>query len=148
MEFRIPDLLTELISKGIWPGDGKSAMSQNLRSLVAPERVRLFAAEEKIIYLQPPPFHTIADEVARYGPGDFWRRFGALEQIVPAEALVIGDFGIGSDAPIVLNYAKSWSEPPVYRLRWGPDRRTNWVQGAGSFGEFAGMLGLSGVDGA
>jgi hypothetical protein len=143
MEFRIPDLLAELISKGIWPANGKLAMSQNLRSLVAPERVRLFAAEEKIIYLLPPPFHTIAEEVSRGGAGDFWERFGALEQIVPSKAVVIGDFGIGSDAPIVLNYAKSLSEPPVYRLRWGPNTQTNWVQGAASFEEFATILGLA-----
>ena len=78
------------------------------------------------------------------GAGDFWERFGALHQIVPEKALIIGDFGLGSDAPIVLDFAKDASNPPVLRLRWGSDQRNDWVLGARDFDEFAEMLGLAG----
>jgi hypothetical protein len=144
MQFVIPDLLTQLLADGIWPSDSKAEMSQNLRSLVPPDRVRLFAADEDTICFQAPPFRTIAHYVASGRSADFWPKFGALEQIVPSEALVIGDFGLGSDASIILNYARSASQPPVWRLRWGPATQTAWVQGAASFEEFIALLGLTG----
>jgi hypothetical protein len=31
----------------------------------------------------------------------------------------------------------------VFRLRWGPDGRNEWVQGARDFDEFAEILGLA-----
>ena len=42
----------------------------------------------------------VAEYAAGDGSGDFWPRFGALEQIVPEKVVIIGDFGPGSDAPI------------------------------------------------
>jgi hypothetical protein len=69
---------------------------------------------------------------------------GALDEIAPEKALIIADFGLGSDAPIVLNYSVYSNNPPVFRLRWGPDGLTTWVQAADGFGEFAEMLGLTG----
>ena len=113
MDFAIPDLLAQLLARGIWPADSSAGRSQNLQSLVPPDRVRLFAAEQDTIWFQPPPFRTIAHCVVAGGSADFWPKFGALEQIVPSKALVIGDFGLGSDAPIILNYACSASQPPV-----------------------------------
>lgn len=68
---------------------------------------------------------------------------GALDQIAAEKAVIIADLGLGSDAPIVLNYAVDPSNPPVFRLRWGSDGRTAWVQAAREFGEFAEMLGLT-----
>jgi hypothetical protein len=117
--------------------------AQELHPRVAADRVRRFAAEESLICLQPPPFRTIADAQAAGGAGDFWERFGALDQIVPELALIIGDFGIGSDSVVILDFARDASNPPVLRLRWGPDGRNDWVQGAREFGEFAEILGLT-----
>jgi hypothetical protein len=67
----------------------------------------------------------------------------AADQIDPEKALIIGDFGLGSDSPIILDFARNASNPPVLRLRWGPDQRNEWVQGARDFDEFAEMLGLA-----
>ncbi|MGD0464234.1 MAG: hypothetical protein ABSB74_17260 [Tepidisphaeraceae bacterium] len=64
MEHAVPSLLKELLAAGKWPTDAKTAMAQNLRCLVTPERVHRFAAEEDRIYLMAPPFRTIAVEVA------------------------------------------------------------------------------------
>ena len=118
-------------------------IAQQLHPSIPADRVRRFAAEESVICLQPPPFPTIAQERATSGAGDFWQRFGALEQIVPEKALIIGDFGIGSDSPVILDFAFTASSPRVLRLRWGLDGPNEWVQGARDFDEFAQMLGLA-----
>ena len=139
----LPTLLTELLAIGLWPRNAKEAMAQNLRSLVTSERVRIFAPEESKIYLHAPPFHTLEREVERASPpvSKFWMENGALDQISPALCLVLGDFGLGSDAPIILNYEKNRFNPSVFRLRWCQPRGNNsWVQCASTFDEFAQFL--------
>jgi hypothetical protein len=144
MDFPLPAGLTHLLSTGVWPSaDGPSMSAQELHPSVPADRVRRFAADESLICLQPPPFRTISQVRARGGAGDFWERFGALDQIVPEMALVIGDFGIGSDSPVILDFARDASNPPVLRLCWGPDGRNEWVLGARDFDEFAEILGLT-----
>jgi len=143
-ELPLPPGLTRLLGTGAWPSaDGPSMTAQQLNPSISADRVRRFAAEESLICLQPPPFLTIAQVQAAGGAGDFGERFGALDQIVPEKALIIGDFGLGSDSPVILDFARNASNPPVLRLRWGPDRRTEWVQGARDFDELAEMLGLT-----
>ncbi|MBL9081733.1 MAG: hypothetical protein JNK76_08010 [Planctomycetales bacterium] len=116
---------------------------QQFRPTISAERVQQFAAEESVICLQPPPFATIARVRAAGGCGDFWERFGALDQIDPTQALVIADFGIGADSVVVLDYARDVANPPVLRLKWAERGIGNlWVQGARDFDEFAVMLGL------
>jgi len=117
---------------------------QQLRPIISKDRVRKFAAEETLVCLQPPPFPTIAKVRAAGGARDFWERFGALGQIDPELAVIIGDFGLGSDSPIILDYAQNPSNPPVRRLRWGSQGHGNeWVTGTFDFDEFAKILGLA-----
>ena len=142
-EFALPKGLTRLIASKVWPSaSGPSMTAQQLHPLVAPKNVTRFADDESLICLQPPPFYTVAHYRDGGGSGDFWQKFGALDQIVPDLALVIGDFGLGSDSVVVLDYARDSANPPVLRLRWGKDGRNEWVQGAKDFDEFAGMLGF------
>jgi hypothetical protein len=146
MNLPLPKLLSELIATGIWPSDRRLMNRQEFHPLVPLDRVRRFAVEENKIILMPPPFHTIDHEVKSSGAGHarlFWEPFGALHQIDAKLALVIGDFGLGSDAPIILNYALDPNDPPVFRLRWGEDKKNDWVQGAKTFAEFASVLGLT-----
>ena len=143
MELAIPPLLDLLVASGRWPSRGGAARRQ---PFVAREHVRQFAPEEDQIFLQPPPFHTIAQEVASVSSivvEEFWGRYGSLNEIAPEKALILGDFGPGSDAPIILNYAADPKDPPVFRLRWREGRATDWVQGARNFAEFASLLGLT-----
>jgi len=146
IDFPLPDGLTRLLAAGVWPSAaGPSMNEQQLHPIISADRVQRFAAEEALICLQPPPFPTIAKVRAAGGAGDFWERFGALDQIDPERALLIGDFGLGSDSPIILDFARNPSSPRVLRLRWGPQGQGNeWVQGACDFDEFAEMLGLAG----
>lgn len=143
----IPVRLAALLDAGLWPRNDREASAQNLRPLVSPDRVRLFAPEENTVYLQPPPFPTLAQE-AGVPVKPFWSRFGALDQIKPECALIIGDFGLGSDAPIILDYRNAAAGPSVLRLRWSERGDQNqWIQCVATFEEFADLLGLSAVVG-
>ena len=65
----------------------------------------------------------------------------------------IGDFGHGSDQPIILDYQKNRNEPDVFRLACkmvpsGSERRrrswdNHWIEIARSFDEFARFLGFT-----
>jgi hypothetical protein len=58
-------------------------------------------------------------------------------------ALDIGDFGLGSDAPILLDYRVDAENPRVIRLRWSPGGEDNrWVVMASTFDSFVEALGL------
>jgi hypothetical protein len=145
IELPLPRGLIRLLESGVWASaNGPTMTAQQLKPTIPAALVRKFAAEESLICLQPPPFPTIAQERAAGGAGDFWERFGALEQIDPQRALIIGDFGLGSDSPIILDFGRDASNPPVLRLKWGPRGQGNeWVQGAQDFDKFAEMLGLT-----
>ena len=138
---KLPPLLDELIASGRWPKTAHEAMAQNLKSRVPVERVRSFAAEESAIYLLAPPFHTVRE---RSHHNNFWSR----PKTAPSEidfdlAIDIADFGLGSDAPILLDYRLDASNPRVIRLRWPTDGTPNhWVVAAPDFSTFVEILGL------
>src|SRR5687768_9106561 len=88
--FEIPLRLSALVRDGRWPADAAQPNRQNGRSLVTVERIQRFAPEEHAIYLQAPPFHTLAEEVGD-PTAKFWLECGALHQIDPSRALVLGD---------------------------------------------------------
>ncbi len=143
--FELPSLLQSLLAVGRWlPRIGREAMSQHLHPLIPPGRVRLFAVEESKIYLQSPPFATVAEEAG--APLESFGRNFMLDEISPMHLLIIGDFDRVLDAPIILDYRNDGANPPVLRLSWSetaPGKpKTCWVKGANSFDEFADMLGL------
>ena len=139
----IPERLVALINRGPWPRTEEDELRQNLKPLVTTERIRIIAPEQDRVYFFSPPFPT----VARLSNGDekqFWLKHGALEDIDAQSSVVIGDFGLGSDAPIVLDYRKSRLSPTVIRLKWnyGIGQRNQWLLCANSFDEFADILCL------
>jgi hypothetical protein len=138
----IPSLLLEALASGRWPRTSDESVRQNLRSLVPVERIRRLAPDESAIYLYPPPFATVARHLAGQG-ADFYRRFGAVDQLVPEAAIEIGDFGLGSDAPILLDYREGLTDPSVIRLCWPGDGQPNvWRVMAPDFPSFMLALGL------
>ncbi len=56
----------------------------------------------------------------------------------------IGDFGLGSDSPILLDYRADRQSPAVIRLLWKNPGPNVWVRCADDFDLFADMLGLDG----
>lgn len=91
----------------------------------------------------PPPFHTIGDEVRK--GNDFWTSdITNVGEIDYDSALIIADFGPGSDSPIVLYY-KTDTQPSVMYLRWigdGDAIRHQWIETHATFAAFASAIGL------
>lgn len=142
----LPFLLQALIHHGIWPRNETEANRQNIVSLVALERIKSFAPEESTLFLNPPPFRTVAVRIAQ-GESEFWTSdLAAPAEIDPALAICIGDFGLGSDAPILLDYRSSRAAPRVLRLRWHTNTKmetqTHWVEVAPTFEKFVELLDL------
>ena len=133
-----------MIASGAWPLSEQEANHQNLPTgPIAPTLVAQLVPGESSLYLYSPPFRTIAESCDAH-EGDFWREFGALHEVDPARAIVIGDFGLGSDAPIALDYRRPLS-PSLIRLAWARtdgERRTRWVPFFESFADFARAFGL------
>jgi hypothetical protein len=104
----LPNRLLRLLDSGRWPRTKEEALKQNLKSLVPKERIQLFAPEESTIFLYTPPFYTVAADIAgrqKRKHHTFWSTYAALDSISPELSLVIGDFGLGSDAPCAFGKA-------------------------------------------
>jgi hypothetical protein len=130
----LPNELKLLINDGVWP-DKKSAQMQNLRPLIRKEILQQFAPDEETIFLYPPPFATIAE--ARED-NKYWEdERNALDEIDPEQALIIGDFGLGSDTSIILDYRTG--EPLLLRLQWG-EPKNHWVECRLHIADFANYI--------
>lgn len=134
----IPDLLVAMLAEGRWPRTGDEVSKQHLHSRVPEDRNRRL----RRICLYAPPFHTIAWVVAN-GGRDFYAGSGALHELVPEASVAIADFGLGADAPILLDYRAGPADPRVIHLEWADRGEPNyWVVMAPDFASFVDMLGL------
>ena len=148
-ELRQPALVEALVTAGRWPATPELASHQHTEVLATVERIAAVAPGQDSLYLYPPPFESVADSVATHATNGwpFWDEFGAIDELDPDRAQIIGDFGIGSDTPILLDHRNS-PEPSVLCLHWpgGDDptsrARTTWVEIAPTFDDFARRLGL------
>ncbi|MEM9563980.1 MAG: hypothetical protein AAGA93_15265 [Actinomycetota bacterium] len=146
----LPPLLLTLVDDGRWPATAEVARRQHLAPLVSAERIAAVADDQDSLYLYPPPFQTVAEDIAILDEAGwtFWPEFGSTHELDPALALIIGDFGLGSDSPILLDY-RSTPEPTVLRLAWldggtaPAPPATTWVTIAPSFADFAAAIGLA-----
>lgn len=146
----MPPVVEDLISSGCWPTTEEEARRQNLEPVVSAERISAVAADEVGLHLCPPPFRSVASDIAvdEERGWNFWAEYGALHEIDPSQALIIGDFGPGSDAPILLDYRHD-PDPCVIKLAWSPGGSpaskptTTWVRIADSLDDFARRLGLT-----
>jgi hypothetical protein len=158
------------VERGVWPANHEQARHlerayperhEDLKQrtgqlghygtpLVAVERIRLIDPTEHRLCLYPPPFLPSRQRTEiNWG----WEGFFAPEEIDRDKMIEIGDFGHGSDKPIILDYQHEPTAPDVRRLgcklvRSGPDGRqkswdNHWVEIAPSFDDFARLLGLA-----
>jgi hypothetical protein len=135
----IPKELTELIERGWWPVETTDVNRQNLHSLIPEPGVRQFAPEESKVFFYPPPFQLVRNLFE--GPeSGFWSDpRTATSEIDPDLTMLIGDFGLGSDAPLALDFRKSPTNPSVIRLKWAAEGN-HWVEVAPSFAAFINFL--------
>lgn len=152
----LPPLLLVMLDEGRWPRDEHEANSQHSRPWVTRERVAAATqgdegreGDPSPLFLDPPPFSSVAERVTKKGgEAEFWQDFADPTGIVFARTVVIGDFGLGSDAPIVLDYRGSAEHPRVLRLSYrvageaGMRPRPQWVLFAETFDDFVAVLGL------
>jgi hypothetical protein len=135
---QVPRELMALIESGFWPRNHDEARNQNLRCLLSESSIRAFAPEEYRIFFLPPPFYTVSQVLP--GEQHFWSDPStATHEIDPDLTLLIGDFGLGSDAPLALDYRWSKTEPRVIRLRWAKDGN-HWVEVAATFAHFTSYM--------
>ena len=135
--FKLPADLLVLIDAGVWPTPDNE-LKQHLTPTAPTDAIKRFAADEDNLYLYPPSFRTVASHAKLNG---FWGDHAAPEQLDFNNALVLGDFGLGSDAPIVLDYSDNRDHPSVKRLQWHAEGNC-WVKVCETFSEFANLLGL------
>ena len=96
---KLPPLLNQLIESGVWPP--ANSITLEFHPCLGKEAARQLSPDDDRIVLMTPPFHTIADEL-RQG-NSFWKTgVSNPTEIDYDKALVIADFGLGSDSPIIL----------------------------------------------
>lgn len=141
--FPLPKRLRAMLDSGAWPMTQREAARQNLEDRPIPdELVRRLVPDEHRIYLFSPPFMSVA-QLLEAGERKFWEEFGDLDQIDPARTLLIGDFGLGSDTAIALDYRHP--EPTLIRLKWDQGSRTfRWAPFFSDFADFAVAFGIEG----
>ncbi|HKC51952.1 MAG TPA: hypothetical protein VKF60_14240 [Myxococcota bacterium] len=142
----LPSEINNLIASGSWPLTGEEMWrSGRVPSALVAQLVPLYDD----VGLCVPPFKTVFESLQEEGSQGFFHEYGAIDEIDPARTLVIGDFGIGSDAPIALDYRISHS-PRVIYLYYEPmgqdldeECRTHWAVCCETFAAFSEALGLA-----
>jgi len=146
-----PQELRNLMAAGLWPATHEQAIQQNLSQRIPTKNIHLLIPTEDRIDLYSDPSMTVEEEHQRSRSTlehtDFFAIYGqTLRQIDPGRALLIADFGLGSDAPIALDLRVCTQDPPVICLKWDDsnysDGQHQWVQLAPSFSEFVKVLQL------
>ena len=125
--------------------------AQSRAPLVDPALLRVAAPNEVGIVLIPPPYQPVLVEVEWYraraaqhlGGYDYWKEHGALGEIDPAEAILIADFGHGSDTAAIMDFR--YDPAPILRLHWsGRDGEHNhWDRMADSIQDLLEKLDLT-----
>lgn len=141
----LPPRLTALIAAGRWPLSKVDADHQNLAPLPCPKDWN--EPDCSGVFLYPPPFRAAAHFTSER---DFWATYGAPTEIWLDLVVPIGDLGLGSDAPIILDYGFDRAAPRVQVLKWSKDASgrsdNHWITVARNFDEFCDQLGLETID--
>ncbi len=136
----LPEAIEALIADAVWsPADTPQGFLKNLGEACA----KKISPDDDQLILMAPPFHTIQDEV---DGGNEWWVSGLTNptEIDYSQAVIIADFGAGSDSPIILHYQHE-QEPVVMYLKWtyhDQDVKHSWVKSHESFEQFACEMGL------
>ncbi len=139
---KIPDKLTYLIAHRHWPTADAHFMGQDIKFIIPEELVQAVFPGERRFCFAKPPFSLVSQMKSEHAC--FWDQdIARPDQIVRDLSLVIGDFEIGSDSAVILDYSETPDNPCVKWLRWGrTEPRNEWVTACQSFDEFADRLQL------
>lgn len=137
----LPPTLQALVAEGRWPTTERDVRLQEYWRVISGEKVMALAPDQRMVVFQPPPFHRASETLT--GEHMAWCPVAGLELEL---CLDIGDFGPGSDTPILLDYSIDRERPRLLRLAWEGARPTGWTELASSFDELADGLGLRELD--
>lgn len=139
----IPPDLASLIDRGRWPQNEKEETAQNLKPIIPAARIQEFETNSPGLHLYSPPFVPIRWRVES-GEAFWLDPMAAPFEIDHNLAIIIADFGIGFDAPIILDYKNHRTEPVVKYLKWSRVNKldNHWTTMFDSFSAFAAAIGL------
>jgi len=147
-EYEMPPLIDDMLRQGRWP----DSPGYGRHPTVAGKLVEAIAPGEHEIWLDAPPFHTVDRDNL-----EWFEQFRKADQIDFAKAVILGDFGPGSDAPVVLDFSDDPPRVKALRITAYPNALAgmapwpeganfclegHWVTLASSFEEFVELLGL------
>jgi hypothetical protein len=106
-EFELPAIVGEMLRLGTWPTDDSDYF---VVSPVPEHLVRAVLPDESGFCLLAPPFRTLElDE--RISHSRWWKKwlegFRHTDEIDYSKAVMVADFGPGSENPIVLDYRRT-----------------------------------------
>jgi hypothetical protein len=117
--------------------EGSRTEDQHGSPLVDRATVNAFAPDEERLILHPPPLLTVAEDAA-HNP-EYWRDLGCLDQIHPDEAVLLGDFGSGSETVLIADFRTDPAQVLRRALAEGGDQ---WTHVAGTVEELLELLGV------
>lgn len=106
---------------------------------ISAETARQWDPEARGVHLLAAPVTLASDLAAVPDLVELWN----TADVDPERCVVIGDFGLGSDNPIILDLTV---EPPAVRTQsWldRPDGRPAWITIAPTFEDFVTELGIA-----
>ena len=139
MTFKLPTELEDLIADGHWPTEGRHVKSQNSEAIIPRELVRQVFPDESLFCFCLPPFPALSEIQGE----EVWRSETARpDQLNHSTALVLGDFELGSDSAVILDYEADALDPPVKWLRYEGYSHTYWDTACKNFRELSDRLKL------
>jgi len=141
-KFILPPELMLLIDRGVLPVGQDMLYQQLIHPLADPVRLCKLVPDALRLCLFSPPFETIGRLIDK---GDFFWLLPQVKtkEISPSLAVLIGDFGEGTDSALILDYRHGHAQPQVMRLGWDENAtQGSWVYVASTFSEFANLVGL------
>lgn len=144
----VPHSLLRLVETGLWPTQGRRNRILDVDGMPGANRIEALAGSmwqgaprRGILELYPHPFRCIADRCAE-GEAAWWDGAWMPEEPFDRKhAVVIGDLGFGSEAPIVLD-ATPPTTPRVLVFRYDGNESA-WVELTADFDTFVEMIGIA-----
>ena len=147
-DFELPSIVDELLRAGTWPTHNSDYVSRASEHLV-----RAVLADESCFCLLAPPFRTLEQD-ENISQNLWWKNwlegFRHPSEIDYSKAVMVADFGPGSENPIVLDYRSSPPQVMALTVRFHREAPNSargeweghWVVLASTLEELLDKLGL------
>ncbi len=126
---KLPEKLIQLATGPYWPKNRNEIQNQYSNHLVSRECLKKLIPEEERLYFYDFPFCTLSETLKEdSSTGSLTMEDGAI--LSPEHVIVIGDFGIGSDSYLAIDFNLNRENPRVIKEMWSDfgnvSRQTHW----------------------